>query len=111
MTIYSQLEDLVAEINDRGINATMDPRNADAPGAIVDLDELTTDGTLCGRITANAVVWLIAPDNGHPAAVAELLELFSRVDDLTTGATVAELALPETAPLPALRLNPIQLEE
>lgn len=111
MTIYQQLETLVSEIESRGIPATMDPRNADAPGAIVDLESVGGDDTMCGRVVATATVWLVAPDNGHPAAIAELLALYKRVSDLTTGATTAELALPETAPLPALRLNPIQLEE
>lgn len=110
-TVFEQMEALVQTITDRGIPATMDPRNADAPGAIVDLDSVGDDGTLCDRLTVRAVVYLIVPDHGHAESIAALLDLYRKVSDLTTGASVAELALPETAPLPALKLTPITLEE
>jgi hypothetical protein len=111
MSIYDELTALVTEITARGIPATMDPRNLDVPGALVDLEQLGEDDTLCGRITGKSTVYLVVPDHDHPTAIAELIDLYDKVSDLTTGAQTSELALPELPPLPALKLNPIQLED
>lgn len=108
MEIYTALAALADEITGRGIPAAIDPRDVDAPGAIVDLEEI--DGAaLCGIAAARATVYLVAPDNGRPLAMQTLLAMYDKVQDLTTGAQTIELALPETAPLPALKLNPIDL--
>lgn len=111
MTIMDKLTELVTEINSRGIPASMDPRNVDVPGALVDLERLGTDDTLCGGITGQAAVWLVTSDDDHPSAMRSLLRNYNRVADLTTGAETAELVLPDLPPLPALKLNPIQLED
>ena len=42
-------------------------------------------------------------------ATANLLSMYDKVKHLTTGATTIDLALPDTAPLPALKLSPIEL--
>ena len=42
MELYSALVDLANEITRRGIPAALDPRDVDAPGALVDLDEIAT---------------------------------------------------------------------
>lgn len=107
--IFDDLADLVDVIKARGIPATLDSRDLDAPGAIVDLERIGDDNTMCGSYTASAAVYLVAPDNGRPVALAQLLELYDKVSDLTTGAETVELALPDTAPLPALKLSPIQI--
>lgn len=111
MTIMDKLDDLVTEIQRRGIPATMDPRNLEVPGALVDLDRIGTDNMLCGDTTATATVWLLVPDHDHPSAVAALLDRYHRLKDLTDGAETADLVLPDLPPLPALKLNPIQLED
>lgn len=108
MDIYTALEELAADITGRGIPAALDPRDVDAPGAIVDLEDIE-GGALCGAVNARATVYLVAPDNGRALAMQTLLEMYSKVQDLTTGAQTVELALPETAPIPALKLNPIDL--
>jgi len=104
-----KLETLAQDINAAGIPSTMDPRNLDAPGAIVELNELGPDNTMCGDFSATANVYLVAPDNGRVEATANLLSMYDKVKHLTTGATTIELALPDTAPLPALKLSPIEL--
>lgn len=104
-----KLETLAQDISAAGIPATMDPRNLDAPGAIVELNELGPDNTMCGDFSATANVYLVAPDNGRVEATANLLSMYDKVKHLTTGATTIELALPDTAPLPALKLSPIEL--
>lgn len=109
MEVYKALTDLAAELTSRGIPAALDPRDVDAPGAIVDLEEIGGGSTLCGAFNARATVYLVAPDNGRGLALATLLDMYSKVENLTTGAQTIELALPETAPLPAFKLNPIDL--
>lgn len=111
MTIMDKLTDLVTEVQRRGIAATMDPRNLDVPGALVDLDRIGTDNMLCGGVTATATIWLVVPDHDHPSAVAALLDRYHRLADLTDGAETAELVLPDMPQLPALKLNPIPLED
>lgn len=109
MSIFERLNDLVETINNRGIPCTLDPRNLDAPGAIAELNRIGNDNLLCGDDSASATVYLLAPDNGRAEATHTLLRMYEQVRDLTTGAETVELALPESAPLPALRLNPIDL--
>lgn len=109
MEVYKALTDLAAELTSRGIPAALDPRDVDAPGAIVDLEEIAGGSTLCGVFNARATVYLVAPDNGRALAMETLLDMYNKVQDLTTGAQTIELALPETAPLPAFKLNPIDL--
>lgn len=104
-----KLETLAQEITAAGIPTTMDPRNLDAPGAIVELNELGPDNTMCGDYSATANVYLVAPDNGRVEATANLLAMYDKVKHLTTGATTIDLALPDTAPLPALKLSTIEL--
>lgn len=107
--MMDKLRELAAAITALGIPATLDPRDLDAPGAIVELNELGTDNALCGDVSMTANVYLLAPDNGREEATANLLEMYETVKHLTTGAITIDLALPDTAPLPALKLNPIEL--
>lgn len=109
MDIITALNELVDTLTALGIATTMDPRNLDAPGAIVELNELGPDNTMCGDYSATANVYLLAPDNGRVEATATLLTMYDKVKHLTTGATTIDLALPDTAPLPALKLSPIEL--
>lgn len=111
MTIFDRLTELTADITRRGIPATMDPRNVEVPGALVDLERLGGDDTLCGGLSGQATVYLVTMDDDHPSAMRELIRRYNLVADLTTGAETAELALPDLPPLPALKLNPIQLED
>lgn len=104
-----KLQELASEITAAGIPTTMDPRNLDAPGAIVELAEIGPDNLLCGDYAATANVYLLAPDNGRVEATATLLSMYDKVKHLTTGATTIDLALPDTAPLPALKLTPVEL--
>jgi len=108
MEICDALVNLANEFPRRGIPAVIDPRDADAPGALVDLEEID-GGALCGLANARATVYLIVPDNGRALAMQALLDMYEKVEDLTTGAQTVELALPESAPLPALKLNPVDL--
>ena len=108
-SIMDALTDLAAEVTRRGIPATLDPRDLDAPGALVEITRVGTDDLLCGDVTAEATVYLLVPDNGRALATANLLDMFDKVRDLTTGAEPVELALPDSAPLPAFRLSPITL--
>lgn len=109
MDIYTALMALVDEITELGIPATLDPRDLEAPGAIVELAEIGGDNILCGAVAARANVYLVAPNNGRPIATQTLLNMYDKVADLTTGAQTADLALPDTSPLPALKLNAIEL--
>lgn len=109
MSIMSDLIDLAEQITALGIPAVLDPRDAEAPGAIVDLDRIGDDPVLCGMPSATATVWLIAPDNGRTESMSTLLDMYAKVSHLAQGATPAELQLPATSALPALRLNPIPI--
>lgn len=108
VTILDQLNDLVAAIRARDIPATLDPRSVAVPGALVDLDQIGDDNTMCGDSVATATVWLVVPDNGRAAALGDLFALYAVLEDLTTGAKPATLALPDRT-LPALQLNPIPI--
>lgn len=107
----ADLTALADRITALGIPAVLDPRDAEAPGAIVDIDQIDSSPVLCGMSTATATVWLIAPDNGRIESMNTLLEMYEKVSHISTGATPAELQLPATSPLPALRLNPIEIGE
>lgn len=109
MDIYRELSALAQSIIDRGVHATLDPRDVVVPGAIVELNELGNDTMLCGDVAANANVYLIAADNGRAVATQTLLEMWDKVKDLTTGAQTIELTLPNMPALPTLKLNPIDL--
>lgn len=109
MSIFDSLLDLAETITARGIPCTLDPRDLDAPGALAELTNLGSDNMLCGDVAAAATVYLLAPDNGRAEATRALLDMYEKVKDLTTGAETIELALPESGPLPALRLNPIDI--
>lgn len=109
MMILDDLKALAAEITARGIPATLDPRDLQVPGALVDLDTIGPDETLCGLTPATATVYLVAADNGRPTTLATLLDAYDKVKDLTTGASPIDLALGSYGTLPALRLNPITI--
>lgn len=107
--VFTELVALKSALIARGIPATLDPRDLDAPAAIVELARIGSDSMLCGDYSATATVYLVAPDNGREVATQTLIDMYDKVRDLTTGAEPVDLALPDTAPLPALRLNPIDL--
>mgnify|MGYP007023702530 CR=1 FL=1 len=104
-----ELQALVEELRSRGIAASLDPRDLDAPGALVELERVGSDAMLCGDYTATATVYLLAPDNGRGAATATLLDMYDRVADMAHGAETVDIALPETGTLPALRLSSISI--
>ena len=109
MAVMDELVALVATLNERGIPATLDPRDVQIPGAIVELARVGSGNMLCGDTTAAATVYLIAPDNGRELATSELLAMYNKCADLILGAEPIDLALPDTAPLPALKTDPIDL--
>lgn len=108
--IFDALATLTEDLNARGLNATMDPRTLRLPGAVVDLNAIGPDSTLCSDITATARVTLVAPDHSHPRALARLTEMFALITDLTTGADPAAWTLPDQGTMPALTCNPIPLD-
>ncbi|RAV33533.1 hypothetical protein [Corynebacterium heidelbergense] len=105
------LHDLAETLTNRGVPATLDPRDLTVPGAVVSLAEIGPDATMCGDHVATAEVMLVAADNGMPAAMESLFDLFDKVSDLTAGATPATFTWSELPTLPALRLTPIPLED
>lgn len=107
--ILTALHALRDKIEAAGIPASLDPRDLDAPGALLELTAIGRDNTVCGDTAAQATVYLIAPDHGAATAVETLLEMYEAISHLSTGASTISLALPETAPLPCLRLEPIEL--
>lgn len=111
MNAYDQLRGLVQRIEDRGVNATLDPRNVHPPCALVSLGQLGSDNTLCGDYDVTALVMLIAPDQGMPTAIPDLLTMYDKVSDLTTGAEPSTFTWSDMGTLPALTLNDIPLEE
>lgn len=104
--LFEQLRD---EFIRRGVPATLDPRDLSVPGAIITLDRIGNDVSLCGEPELTAAVTLVAADTGHPAAMQHLLDLYDRVKDLTTGATATTFTWSDIPNLPALQLNPIPL--
>lgn len=110
MHIYDALNELLEQIQARGIPATMDPRNLDVPGAIVTLDSIGPDTTMCGDHDAKALVMLVAADKGQPDATIDLLSMFDKVRDLTTGARLVTFTWSDIPNLPAFQLEPIPLE-
>lgn len=111
MNIYDQLEILVHAIEDRGVTATLDPRNIHPPCALVSLSRIGSDNALCGDYEASALVMLIAPDQGMPTALPHLLTMYDKVSDLTTGAEPSTFTWSDLGSLPALTLNDIPLED
>ncbi|MGV0868453.1 hypothetical protein [Corynebacterium kalidii] len=110
MSIIDALEELTATIRARGIDATMDPRDLVLPGAVVDLDRIGPDNTLCGDITATARVTLVVPDHGHRTSLRRLTKMYERLADLTTGADPVAWTLPDQGTMPGLTLTPIPLD-
>ena len=104
--LRAALDALVAQLDAAGVRATVDPRNVNPPCALVTVDRV--DATLGGCPTVDALVLLVAPDVGMPAALDTLGDMLDRV------ATVpgVSAALPDTftgpaagQPLPAFRLT------
>lgn len=110
MNVMNSLHQLTADIRDAGIRATMDPRDVNVPCALVTLDKLGDDNTMCGDYSATALVMLIASDSAHPAAMETLLDMYDKVSHLTTGAQASTFTWSDMGTLPALQLNPIELE-
>lgn len=107
--MFELLENLRATIEARGVAATLDPRDLTVPGAIVTLERIGDDNTMCGDASVYASVMLVAADTGHPAALKHLLSMYDKVADLTTGATASTFTWSDVPNLPALTLNPIEL--
>lgn len=106
--IRGALSALVADLGTAGVTASVDPRGLNPPCAWVTLDRIAAD-LLCGEITAQAVVMLIAPDNGMVTAIDTLTDMLDGV--LSAGLPVDPDIRPDTAnigvgaPLPSLRLT------
>ena len=105
-TLRTSLENACDKLAAAGIRATIDPRNVNPPCALVTVDRV--DATMGGCTTVDALVLLIAPDVGMPAALDTLGDMLDRI------ATIPGIsaALPDTftgptsgQPLPALRLT------
>lgn len=108
--IMLALTKLTSTISERGVPATLDPRDLTIPGAVVSLGQITQDAALCGDHDVTAEVILVAADNGIPTAMDQLLTMFDKVSDLTAGADPTTFTWSELPNLPALRLTPIPLE-
>lgn len=108
--LLGELVDLITE--DAGIRATIDPRDVNAPAVWVSPRQIDHDILAGGTVTVD--LWLVAPDNGTPRALAVLDEMLSAVlgvVDPDAPTSLAEsLKLPDSpAPLPAFRVT-VQLE-
>lgn len=88
----------------------LDPRMANPPCGIVQLDSWD-QLTLCGTdADAKAVVYLVAPDNGVEEALITLVEMAAELPaEVKRTATSDMVPVGGTAPLPALRLGPFDL--
>ncbi len=103
------LDELVDLIDEAGLRVTIDPRNVNPPAVWISPRQITHD-ILAGGGTLTVDLWLIAPDNGTPAAMkilSEMLTAVLSVVDPDAPTSLAEsLALPDTpAPLPAWRVT------
>lgn len=102
------LADLVDSLTAAGLRATIDPRDVNAPAVWVSPRQIAHDILSGGTVTVD--LWLIAPDNGIPAALAVLADMLdtvlSVVDPDAPTSLAESLALPDTpAPLPAFRVT------
>lgn len=104
--ITSALETLAADLTAAEVPATTDPTKIEVPGAWVTVDTLTPE-LMCGEFTATTAIYLIARDNGHSAALADLAEMLDRIAAIVPSITAAQpdsVSLPGySGPLPALR--------
>lgn len=102
------LDELVDLIDEAGLRVTIDPRNVNPPAVWISPRQIAHDLLAGGTVTVD--LWLIAPDNGTPAALkvlSEMLDVVLSVVDPDAPTSLAEsLALPDTpAPLPAFRVT------
>lgn len=111
-TISQGMKHLEVVLNRHGINASIDPPTVPVPGVWLSASRIDTV-TLCGQRDLWVDCFLIAPDNGVPAALDELAALF---DKFITAADTAGLevtntnlgqmvTLPNTGPLPAFLIT------
>lgn len=105
--IPEALAGVVSLLRDAGLAAVTDPRDLNPPGAVVALGPVQFN-LLCGDCTAEATVYLVAPDVGMDQNVATLAQL---LDTAAAVAPPSDLARPDSfivpgagqSPLPAIR--------
>lgn len=111
MTIVSAMESLAAEITAAGVRAVLDERDLSVPGALVELTRVDPDTVLCGTPTVSVEIWLVAPDNGRVQSLETLTAQYQQIEHLTAGGfTPAAFSIGGNM-YPALKSDPIQLEE
>lgn len=90
-----------------GIRAETDPRNVNAPGAWITVENVTHGATLDGaRVRVN--VYLVVPNTGTEQSLADLddmLDRLTRVIDPDAPTTPTQIALPDGSELPAVRVT------
>lgn len=92
-----------------GIDATLDPRNANPPCAVIQFDSIDST-VLCGDVNVKVVVYLVAPDNGIEQALSTLFSMAAKLPEkYTRNITSDVVPVGGTAPLPALRLGPFEI--
>ena len=90
-----------------GIRAETDPRNVNAPGAWITVENVTHSATLgCSTVRVN--VYLVVPNTGTEQALSELdrlLDSLLRVVEPDAPTTPTQVALPDGSELPAVRVT------
>lgn len=107
--VPAALAEVVQGITAAGVEAVLDPRMANPPCAVVQFDSIDRL-TFCGDVTPKAVIYLVAPDNGLPDALNELFAMAGKLPAAYTQSVTSDVVpVGGTAPLPALRLGPIEI--
>lgn len=107
---YQILSDVVYALTDEGITATIDPRDLNPPGVLVELESIAHN-LLCGSVTTRVRLFCVVPDTGAATALREAAELLTRVLGVVTpntelDSTYEAVVLPDSpTPLPAILLR------
>lgn len=110
-TIPHALAELVESIKTSGVDAVTDPRYANPPCAIVQFDSFDRL-TMCGEVEPKAIIYLVAPDNGLDEAMGTLFTMAGKLPPhLLINCYSDTVPVSGTAPLPALRIGPVEIGE
>lgn len=104
--LRTALDTLTERFTAAGIRATIDPRDANPPCALITVEKIGS--VIGGCNTVDALAYLIAPDTGMGTALDTLGDMLDRAATVpgVADATPETITLPTSgSPLPALRLS------
>lgn len=104
----NSLQALADWITAAGVDAFVDPRQAQLPGAFVTVGDIDATMLAAGWLDCTAKVHLLARDTGHTYALAQLTGMLQQLQEaglIPTDVQVTSLELPSHGTIPALSLT------